>query len=42
MQEFKSNAVLPYKKVYQRFFADAYNSKAYAPSSNQTQLLGLT
>ena len=29
-------------KVYQRFFAAAYNNKAYAPSSNQTQLLGLT
>ena len=39
-QEFKSTAVLPY--MYQRFFAAADNNKAYAPSSNQTQLLGLT
>ena len=32
----------PTLKVYQRFFAAAYNNKAYAPSSSQTQLLGLT
>ena len=41
-QEFKSTAVLPYLKVYQRFFAAAYNNKAFAPSLNLTQLFGLT
>ena len=30
-----------YRK-YQRFFAAAYNNKAYQPFSNQTQRLGLT
>ena len=37
-QEFKSTAVLP----YQRFFAAAYNNKAFAPSLNLTQVFGLT
>ena len=41
-QEFKSTAVFPILKVYQRFFAAAYNNKAFAPSLNLTQLFGLT
>ena len=32
----------PILKVYQRFFAAAYNNKAFAPSLNLTQLFGLT
>jgi len=32
----------PISKVYQRFFAAAYNNKAYALSLNLTQLLGPT
>jgi len=41
-QEFKSTAVLHHIKVYQRFFAAAYNNEVYTLSSNLTQLLGPT